>query len=72
MDCVTPPITQSCSKTCIMDSFVILIFVEGRLKLKVREINYSLSKGETILIPAIINSIELIPEIESKLLEVFC
>jgi mannose-6-phosphate isomerase len=54
-----------------MDSFVILICVEGRLKLKVREINYSLCRGETILIPAIINSIELIPEIESKLLEVF-
>jgi mannose-6-phosphate isomerase len=66
------PLTKNLIKDyCVMDSFVILICVEGRLKLKVREINYSLCRGETILIPAIINSIELIPEIESKLLEVF-
>lgn len=66
------PITKNTVKDySIMDSFVIYICTEGQLKLRVQNSEYSLSKGETILIPAIINSIELIPETESKLLEVF-
>jgi mannose-6-phosphate isomerase len=66
------PITKNTVKDySIMDSFVIYICTEGQLKLRVQNSEYSLSKGETILIPAIINSIELMPEIESKLLEVF-
>jgi len=66
------PLTKNTVKDySIMDSFVIYICTEGQLKLRVQNSEYSLSKGETILIPAIINSIELMPEIESKLLEVF-
>ena len=57
-----------------LDSFVIYICIEGELTIVhdgEEEKQVSLSKGETALIPAIIDRIDLIPSKESKILEVF-
>lgn len=53
------------------DSFVVLMCLSGRFTVKFQNINHSVQKGETILIPAILNEIELIVGIESELLEVY-
>ena len=55
-----------------LDSFVIYICVDGALEVRHNKKSFSLKKGETILIPAAINTIELksISE-KSKLLEVY-
>lgn len=66
------PLTKSIHKDySLVDSFVIYICTQGQLKLKIQDSQYSLVKGETILIPANINSVELNPEQDSKVLEVF-
>lgn len=57
-----------------LDSFVIYICVEGKLTLvhdgeEVKEV--VIKKGEAVLIPAIIDRIDLIPSETSKILEVF-
>ena len=55
-----------------LDSFVIYICVDGALELVHNKKSFSLKKGETILLPASINSIELQSLSEkSKLLEVY-
>jgi len=54
-----------------IDSFVIYMCVDGELQIATQNSNVSLKKGETILIPADIKSINLIPQKETKLLEVF-
>ncbi|WJJ95733.1 type I phosphomannose isomerase catalytic subunit [Algibacter luteus] len=54
-----------------IDSFVIYICTEGCLEITVDNANYSLAKGESILIPAIINQLKLTPQKESKILEVY-
>lgn len=57
-----------------LDSFVIYICVEGDLTIVhdgEEEKQVSLKKGEAVLIPAIIDRIDLIPKINSKVLEVF-
>lgn len=53
------------------DSFVILICVEGNLSVDALDATYSLRKGECMLIPASINTLELIPTEKSKLLEIY-
>lgn len=56
----------------LIDSFVIYICTEGKVV-----INYkggsavSLEKGESILVPAVLKEISLIPEVKSTLLEVY-
>jgi len=52
-----------------IDSFVILIGLEGKLDIEYPEGSNTLVKGETILIPASINNLKLIPEVEFKILE---
>ena len=52
-----------------LDSFVIYICVEGILQMSYKNQNISLKKGETILIPATIETLELCSN-NSKLLEV--
>jgi mannose-6-phosphate isomerase len=52
-----------------LDSFVIYICVEGVLQMSYKNQNISLKKGETILIPATIETLELCSN-NSKLLEV--
>lgn len=54
-----------------IDSFVILICVEGKLSLEVEQISYEIQKGETILIPAIVDEVIFIPEVNSKVIEVY-
>lgn len=55
----------------MLDSFVIYICVDGNLELKYHNEIFSLQKGETILLPASINTIELKSiSVQSTLLEV--
>lgn len=57
-----------------IDSFVIYICVEGQITLVhdgSEEKQVSLSKGEAVLIPAVIDRVDLIPSKPSKLLEVY-
>ena len=54
-----------------IDSFIILICVEGGFELKYQGGNIKVLKGETILIPAVVKNLELKPFTESKFLEVF-
>jgi mannose-6-phosphate isomerase len=55
-----------------LDSFVIYICIEGEVMLKYFEdITETLKKGETILVPAEMNSLELLPEKTATLLEVY-
>ena len=53
-----------------LDSFVIYLCVEGNAKVKCGDKTYHLNLGETILLPATIEHIELIAE-EARLLEVY-
>jgi mannose-6-phosphate isomerase len=54
-----------------LDSFVIYISVEGNTLVKWEDDQILLKPGEAIIKPAILYDIELIPEISSKLLEVY-
>jgi mannose-6-phosphate isomerase len=65
---LTKSIQKDYSET---DSFVIYICTEGVLEITVNNVNYSLSKGESILIPANINQLKLTPQKKSKILEVY-
>ncbi len=53
-----------------VDSFVIYICVEGNIELKCEDQNFTLHKGETILVPAIVDAVSF-EGINAKLLEVF-
>jgi mannose-6-phosphate isomerase len=52
------------------DSFTIIICLEGSLILNALDVDYTLEKGETILIPSIISSLLMIPNLASKIIEV--
>jgi mannose-6-phosphate isomerase len=55
-----------------LDSFVIYVCVDGSLELSHNYESYSLKKGETILLPASIDTIELKSlSKQTKLLEVY-
>jgi mannose-6-phosphate isomerase len=55
-----------------LDSFVIYITLEGDFEIESEEETVKVRKGETILIPAMINSVKLIPQNgKVKLLEVY-
>jgi len=53
-----------------IDSFVVLIGLEGKLTINYEETEIILSKGETMLIPACINNLRLVPDTNFKILEV--
>lgn len=53
-----------------LDSFVIFMCVEGAAVLEYNGINYSLNKGETILLPAAIKQVALMSKEKSRVLEV--
>ena len=55
----------------LTDSFVIYICIEGRAKLEWDGGAEDISKGETVLIPAIMESIAIVPGQDVKILEVF-
>lgn len=54
-----------------IDSFVIYICISGLINIVENEVTYTLKKGETLLIPASIQNIELIAEEEAEILEVY-
>ncbi|MDR1582274.1 MAG: class I mannose-6-phosphate isomerase [Prevotellaceae bacterium] len=55
-----------------LDSFVVYMCLEGKAKLVCDdEVEETISMGETVLIPAIFNSVCIIPEQDVKLLEVY-
>ena len=53
------------------DSFVVLMCLSGCFVVKYQETFLSVEKGESILIPAILNKLELIAEKKTELLEVY-
>ena len=53
-----------------LDSFVIYMCVEGRLEIEFNIISYNLKKGETILFPAVVDTLQ-IKSSDAKLLEIF-
>lgn len=54
-----------------LDSFVVFICVEGEFQVLYEETYITVSKGETILIPASMAEVELIPQGEATLLETY-
>lgn len=54
-----------------IDSFVIYICATGEINIVENEVSYTLKKGETLLIPASIQNIELIAKDDSEVLEVY-
>jgi mannose-6-phosphate isomerase len=54
-----------------LDSFIIYYCINGNIKLVYNGEEYSLQKGETVLVPAVVNEIELQPEKYSELLEIY-
>jgi mannose-6-phosphate isomerase len=54
-----------------LDSFVILVVVEGKLTLEAEGIQYPLATGEIILLPAITEQVLLLPDGKATLLEVY-
>jgi mannose-6-phosphate isomerase len=55
----------------LIDSFIILVCVEGTGKIKYRTESISFGLGETILIPADLKEIEIAPELPMNILEVY-
>ena len=64
----TQPITRDYSS---LDSFVIYICVEGQLKFEYQNHQYSMRMGETILIPACINELMLVPDETFAIIETY-
>lgn len=54
-----------------LDSFKILIFIDGNGKIQYENSFESYNKGDVYLIPAELDSIELIPNISTQMLEVY-
>lgn len=65
---INEPIKKDYSE---LDSFVIYVCAEGDLTLMHEGEKYHLSNGEAILLPAVIQEVELFPITESKILEVY-
>lgn len=55
----------------LLDSFVIFICTEGELRIDWEENHEHLKKGETILLPAMIKEVLLVPTGETRLLEIY-
>jgi len=55
----------------LIDSFVVYICTEGRFVIRWDSGSESVSKGETVLLPAMISNVVLVPEQEATLLETY-
>jgi len=55
----------------LIDSFVVYICTEGRFLISWENKSEKISKGETVLIPAMISDIVLVPEPEATILEIY-
>ena len=54
-----------------IDSFVVYMCLEGTAKLECNGTSETITRGETVMIPAVIDSVVIIPDGEIKLLEVY-
>jgi mannose-6-phosphate isomerase len=54
-----------------LDSFVVYVCAEGSFELHHEQINYPVNLGEAILIPAIIEKVDIFPQPSAKILEVY-
>ena len=54
-----------------LDSFVVYMCIEGKFEIDIRGEKTIVEKGETVLIPAIFDTVKLIPSEECVLLEIF-
>lgn len=63
---------QSVEKDYVeLDSFVIYMCLEGDMDITYGEDSLTITKGESVLIPAIINNLTLTPKTKTKILEVY-
>jgi mannose-6-phosphate isomerase len=54
-----------------LDSFIIYICIEGELSLKYGEDSLKIRKGDSVLLPAVLKTVSLLPSGPSKVLEVY-
>lgn len=54
-----------------LDSFVVYVCVEGEVSIRGNGSEWLLKRGETILVPAAIKNMELLPSVKSALLEIY-
>jgi mannose-6-phosphate isomerase len=54
-----------------LDSFVVYMCLEGEMEIKYDESVLNVAKGESVLIPATINNLNLVPKTKTKILEVY-
>ncbi|MEN9444576.1 MAG: hypothetical protein RIS47_1466 [Bacteroidota bacterium] len=54
-----------------IDSFVIYMVIEGSIQIVTQEQTTQVAKGETVLIPAEIKNLQIIPITEAKIIEVY-
>jgi len=55
----------------IIDSFVVYICIEGEFNIRWESESEHVTKGETVLLPAMIKEVTLVPAGEARLLEIF-
>lgn len=56
----------------LLDSFIIFMCIEGEFEIEYYETErVNVKKGETVLVPAVIEQINLVPVVESKVLEIY-
>jgi mannose-6-phosphate isomerase len=55
----------------LLDSFVIYLCTEGKFIIRYDDDSEPVVKGETVLLPAMINEVALIPEPEATILEIY-
>lgn len=55
-----------------IDSFIIYICTKGSFEISILDKNYSMIQGETILLPACIKEVILVPKKNAEILEVYC
>jgi mannose-6-phosphate isomerase len=54
-----------------LDSFVVFICAEGRFEVKCDQVKYPVNLGEALLLPALVENVEIHPHQDTKILEVY-
>ena len=65
------PVTKTLSKTNKQDSFLIYMCVSGNVVICGNGVETPLKMGETVLVPASVKDVAILPEEHSELLEVY-
>lgn len=55
----------------LIDSFVVYLCTEGKFSIRVDDKSEAVSKGETVLLPALIRDVFLVPEPDATVLEIY-